>query len=119
MHNADLVLASLHGVLESEPQDTLGSLLCDELDALYNTINYNVLDTRVFTLGVFADKDSVDVVVRSFVANDRSAGTEVCEEVEGSAEGKVERDVTFADGCLGFGSINTLIPQIALSIAYR
>jgi len=96
--NADLLAANGLGVLEGESEDTLGSLASNELDALDNTVDNNVLNTRVFTLGVLSDQDSVDVVVRGLVASNGAAGSQVSEEVEGSAEGKVERDVALANG---------------------
>lgn len=98
--NADLVAANLLGVLEGESQDTLTSLAGDKLDALDDTIDNNVLNARVFTLGVLSDQDGVDVVVGGLVASDGSARTQVGKEVEGSSEGKVKGDVTLADGSL-------------------
>lgn len=100
MDNADLVAADLLGVLEGEAQDTLTSLAGDELDALDDTVNNDVLNARVFTLGVLSDQDGVDVVVGGLVASDGSARTQVGKEVEGSSEGKVKGDVTLADGSL-------------------
>jgi len=57
-----------------------------------------MLNTTVFSLSIFSDQDGVDVVIGCFVAFNASAGTHICEEVEGTTEGKVERDVTLADG---------------------
>lgn len=98
--DANLLAANGLSVLEGESEDTLGSLTGDELDALDNTINNNVLNARVFTLGVLSDEDSIDVVVGSLVASDRAAGAQVSEEVECSAEGKVKRDVALANRSL-------------------
>lgn len=53
--DADLLLARRLGMLESEAQDTLGSFASDELNALHNTVNNNVLNSGVFTLGVLTD----------------------------------------------------------------
>jgi hypothetical protein len=53
--DADLLAADGLGVLESETEDTLTSLAGDELDALDDTIDNNVLDTRVLALGVLTD----------------------------------------------------------------
>ena len=86
--------------MEGEAEDPLRGLLGDELDALHNTVNNNVLNARVFTLGVFTDQDGVDIVVGGLVTSDRSAGADVGEEVEGTAEGKVEGDVTLSNGSL-------------------
>ena len=55
-----------------------------------------MLDPTVFSFGVFADKDGVDIVIGGFVASDRNAGTDICEEVECTAESKIERDMAFA-----------------------
>lgn len=98
--NADLLAADGLGVLESETEDTLASLAGDELDALDDTIDNNVLDTRVLALGVLTDQDGVDAIVGSLVASDRAAGSEVGEEVEGTTKSKVQGDVAFADGSL-------------------
>ncbi len=98
VHSADLLPANIAGVLESVSQNALRSLAGDELDALYNAINHNVLNTGVFSLGVLTDQDRVDVVVGCLVAGDGSAGSDVGEEVEGTAESKVEGDVALADG---------------------
>jgi hypothetical protein len=98
VHSAHLLPANVAGVLEGVSQHALRGLAGDELDALDNAINHNVLDTGVFSLRVLTDQDSVDVVVGCLVAGDGSAGTDVGEEVEGTAESKVERDVALADG---------------------
>jgi hypothetical protein len=87
-------------VLEGEAEDTLGSLAGDELDALNDTIDDNVLNAGVFTLGVLADQDSVDAIVRGLETGDGAARSQVGEEVECAAEGEVERDVALANGGL-------------------
>jgi hypothetical protein len=98
--DADLVLASGNGVLEGEAEDALGCLLGDELDGLDDAIDDDVLDARVLALGVLTDEDGVDVVVGGLIAGNGLARAQVGEEVEGTAEGQVERDVTLADGGL-------------------
>lgn len=98
--NADLLAANLVGLLEGEAQDALRRLPGDELDALNNTVDHDMLDTRVLALGVLADQDGVDVIVRCLEAGDRAAGPQVGEEVECAAESKVERDVALANGSL-------------------
>jgi hypothetical protein len=100
VHDTDLLLVDGAGVLEGEAQDSLGSLTGDELDALDDTIDDNVLNSRVFTFGVLTDQDGVDIVVWGLVACDRAARAEVGEEVEGTAKGKVQRNVTLSNGCL-------------------
>lgn len=100
MDDADLLAANLLGLLEGESHNTLTGLLGDELDALDNSIDNNVLDTGIFTLSVLTDQDDVDVIVRGLVASYRPAGSQVGEEVESTAEGKVEGNVALADGSL-------------------
>lgn len=100
MDNADLLLVDGLRVLEGETEDTLGSLAGDELDALHDTIDDNVLNTGVFTLGVLTDENSVDVVVGGLVASNRAARTQVGEQVESTAESQVQGDVTLANGGL-------------------
>lgn len=68
VHDADLLLADALGVLEGEAEDTLGGFAGDELDALDNTVDDDVLDAGVLALGVLSDEDGVDVVVRGLVA---------------------------------------------------
>lgn len=98
--NTDLLAANRLGVLEGETEDTLTGLTGDELDALDDTIDDNVLNARVFTLGVLSDQDGVDVIVGGLVASDGSAGSEVGEEVEGSSQSEVQGDMALADGGL-------------------
>lgn len=95
--DADLLAADLLGMLESETQDTLAGLASDELDALNNTIDDNVLNSRVLSLGVFTDQDRVDVVVRGLEARDGAAWPEVGKKVEGTAESQVQGNVALAD----------------------
>lgn len=59
--DADLLAADLLGVLEGESQHALTSRAGDELDALDDAIDDNVLDARVLALGVLSDQDGVDV----------------------------------------------------------
>lgn len=68
VHDADLLLADALGVLEGEAEDTLGGFAGDELDALDNTVDDDVLDAGVLALSVLSDEDGVDVVVRGLVA---------------------------------------------------
>ena len=100
MDNANLALAYFLGVLEGESKNTLGGFPGDELDALYNTINYHMLNAGVFTLSVLTDQRNVDVIVGCLVASDRSARADIGEEIECTAEGKVQRNVALANGGL-------------------
>lgn len=98
--DADLLAANGLGVLEGESEDTLAGLAGDELDALDDTIDDDVLNARVLALGVLSDQDGVDVVVGGLVAGDGAAGSQVGKKVEGSAEGQVEGDMALANGGL-------------------
>lgn len=98
--NADLLLVDGLRVLEGKTEDTLGSLAGDELDALHDTVDDNVLNTGVFTLGVLTDENGVDVVVWGLVASNGAARTQIGEQVESTAESQVQRDVTLANGGL-------------------
>ena len=59
-----------------------------------------MLDSGVFTFGVFPNQDSVDVVVGRLVAGDGFAGSDVRKEVERAAEGEIKGDMPFAYGSL-------------------
>lgn len=97
MNNADLLLSNSLGILESELEDTLGSLTGDQLDGLNDTWDNNVLNTGVFSLSVLTDENGIDVVVWGLVALDGLARTDVGEKVEGTTESQVEGDVTLSD----------------------
>jgi hypothetical protein len=84
---ANLEAVDVLGILECESEYALTCFSCDKLDALHNTVYNNMLNTRVFSLGVLSDQDGIDVIVRGFVTGDRAAGSHVCEKVECSAEG--------------------------------
>jgi hypothetical protein len=88
--NADLLAANGLGLLEGEAEDALAGLASDELDGLDDTVDDDVLNARVFALGVLTDQDGVDIVVGGLVAGDRAARAEVGEEVEGTTEGQVK-----------------------------
>lgn len=70
MDDADLLAANGLSVLECEAEHPLAGLTGNELDALNDAIDYNVLDTGVFTLGVLTDQDGVNVVIGGLVASD-------------------------------------------------
>ncbi len=112
--SADLLPANVAGVLEGVAQDTLGSLTGDKLDALDNAVDNDVLDTGVLSLGVLTDQDGVDVVVGGLEALNAPAGTDVGEEVEGTAECQVERDVALANGCREGTLEGNVVPGDAL-----
>lgn len=56
-----------------------------------------MLDTRILSLRVLPDKDGVYIVVGGFEALDRCAGTDVGEEVESSAEGQIQGNVSLSN----------------------
>lgn len=98
VHGSDVGTAASLGVLESITSYALGSLVGDKLDRLYDTRLYLVLNTRVFTLGIFSNQNTVDVLVWSLEAFNRLAWSNVGVETECPSQGQVERDVTFSDG---------------------
>ena len=97
VHNTDLLLVDRLGVLEGEAENALGGLLGDELDALDHTVDDNVLNAGVFTLGVLTDQDSVNTVIGGLVTGDGAARTDVGEEVEGTAQSQVQGNVSLAN----------------------
>jgi hypothetical protein len=103
VHDPDLLLVDRARVLEGEAEHPLGGLLGDQLDALHDTVDDDVLDAGVFTLGVLTDQHGIDIVVGSLEARDRPARTQVGEEVEGAAKGKVQGDVSLSDRRLEMG----------------
>jgi hypothetical protein len=112
----DFWFSDILGILEGVTEDSLAGISCDELDALDDAFNDYVLDTGVFALGIFSNEDCVDVIVGGFVTGDRAARTDVCEEVECSAEGKIEGDMAFADG--GLRRLYQLESAVRTSFAY-
>ena len=85
MDGSDFWFSNVLGILEGIAEDSLTGVSRDELDALDDAVDNYVLDTGVFTFRIFSDEDRVNVVVWGFVASDRAAGTDVCEEIECSA----------------------------------
>lgn len=95
--SSDTVTAVLLGVVESVASHSLRSLERNELNGLDDAIDDLMLDTRVLSLCVLTDQDSVDVVVRGLVAFDGSAWSNVGEEVKGSSEGQVQGHVSLSN----------------------
>lgn len=106
LHDGGLVYDSNLGtanglcLLEGKSEDAFRGIASDELDGLDNSVDNDVLDAGIFALGVFSDQNSVDVVVRGFETSDRSAWSQVGEEVKGSAKSEVERHVALSNGGL-------------------
>lgn len=121
--DADLLAADRLGVLEGVTEDALAGLAGDELDALDDAVNNDVLDARVLALGVLADEDSVNTVVGGLVASNGAAGAQVGEEVESATESQVEGDMALADGGLGdnvrYGPVIRDFAQMAAVVDLR
>lgn len=90
MYCANLRSSDVLSILKGKTKDTFTGVLGDKLDTLNNTIDNNMLDTGVFALSVFANKNSVNVIVGRFVSSDGPAWSDVGKEVECSTESKVE-----------------------------
>lgn len=56
-----------------------------------------MLNSRVFSLSVLADKDSVHVVVWSLEASDGYTRTNVGEEIKSSPQGQIQGDMSFSN----------------------
>lgn len=100
VHNTDLLLVDGLSVLEGEPEHPLRRLLGDELDTLNHAIYHNMLNARVFALGIFTDQDSVDIVVRGLVASDGPARANIGEEVESATKCKVKGNMALSNRSL-------------------
>lgn len=86
--------------------------------------NNLMLNSRIFTLGIFSNSDNVNIVIKRFVACERSTRSYICIQIEFSAknhdinltmpytpitnifdlgdslpDSKIERTMTFADRC--------------------
>lgn len=71
-----------------------------------------VLNTRVLSLRVFADKYRVDIIIGSLVPFDRDARSDICKQVEGSAQSQVQGNVALSD----FLSLNKGTSQRSVDI---
>lgn len=96
MHDPDFSLAYILCVLKCVSQHPFRGCPSDQFYALYNTIDYDMLNPTIFSFGIFTNKDRVDVIIWGFVAGDGYAGTDVGKEVESTAKGEVERDMAFS-----------------------
>lgn len=56
-----------------------------------------VLNTRVFSLSVLTDQDSVDIVIGCLEALNGKTWSDIGEEVESSAESEVQRNVALSN----------------------
>lgn len=79
MYRANLWPSDRSSVLESISQHTFGCFPGDELDALHNAVNNDVLNAGVFSFCVFTDEHRVYVVVGRFVTLDGFAGADIGE----------------------------------------
>ena len=89
MHCPHLLLSSFFGILKGESQYTLGCGSGYEFNTLYDSIDNYMFNTGILTLSILADKNGVDVVVRSLVAGDGFAWAHIGKEVESSSESKI------------------------------
>lgn len=71
-----------------------------------------MLDTRVLSLRVFADKYRIDIIIWSLVPFDRETRSNICKQVERSAQSQVQGDVALSD----FLSLNTGMSQRSADI---
>jgi hypothetical protein len=88
-------------MLKSESQHAFRSFAGNKLDTLNHAVDNHMLNTRIFSLGILADKDGIYIIVWRLVSGDRSAGSNVGEEVKRSAESQVKGDMTFTNRRLG------------------
>lgn len=104
-------------IMERVTGNTFRCIPCDEFNGLHYTINdlrgelrknaasrplrymyiYLVLDTRVFTLSIFTNEDSVNIVIRRLVALYRNARPDIGKQVERSTKCQIKGDVTLSD----------------------
>jgi hypothetical protein len=89
VNGSDALTTMRLGVVERVPRDAFGSVPSDELDGLDDAVNNLVLDTRVLSLSVLTNENSVDVVVWGLVALDGDTGSNIGKEVESPAEGQI------------------------------
>ena len=100
MDGPNLQSSNILRILERKSKHSLTGLSCDKLNTLHNTVYDNMLNTRVFSLGILSDKHCIDIIVGGLISSNRSAGSDIGEEIERSSEGQVERDMTFSNGGL-------------------
>lgn len=110
MYDTDLKSVDTLSVVEGISEDPLGGIFGNELDGLNDTIDNDMFDTRVFAFGILADQDSVNTVIWSLISSNRSARSYVCEKIECTTEGKIERNVTFS---------NWSLPMLDISKVFR
>jgi hypothetical protein len=56
-----------------------------------------MLDTRVFTLGIFTNQNSVNIIIRGLVTLDGNTRSDISEQVERSTKSQIEGDVTLSN----------------------
>ena len=98
VNGGDLGPAVGFGIFEGELSHASGGVLCDQFDTLDHAVDDLVLDARVFSLGVLADGDQIDVVVQGLVAFDGFAGSHVGVQTELFSQLKIKRSESLADG---------------------
>ncbi|KAG6890568.1 hypothetical protein C0992_000576 [Termitomyces sp. T32_za158] len=77
--------------MEGVPSNSLGGVPSYEFNGLNNPskskirTNYLMLDTRILSLGVLANEDSVYIVIRSFETLNGHTRSDIGKEIEGSS----------------------------------
>ncbi len=56
-----------------------------------------MLDTGIFSFRVLSDENGINIVIRRLESLDGDAGPDVGEEVEGSTQSQVERNMALPD----------------------
>jgi len=87
MHDSNSIPLNIPRILKRKSQHLLARLLGNQLDTLHYAGDNNVLNPTVLALSIFPYEDGVDAIIGRFVPDDGAAGTDVCEEREGAAEG--------------------------------
>jgi len=100
VNRANLPLSCLFSILKGESKYTLRCGTSNELDTLYNSIDYDMLNPGVLSLGVFTDKYSIDIIVWGLVTSNGLARANVRKKIECATESEVERDMAFTNGSL-------------------
>lgn len=72
-------------VVEGVSCNTFGSLPCNKFDGLHYTIYYLVLDSRIFSLRIFTNEYSIDIIICSSEPRDGKTWPDIGEEVERSS----------------------------------
>jgi hypothetical protein len=97
MYGRDPITTLALCIVESISCHAFRCIPCNKFDGLHNPINNFVLDTRILSLCILPNEYSVDIVVSSFETRDGKARPDVGEEIECSAEGKIQGNMALSD----------------------